>query len=103
MKGSWMHTKVKVLMNLLKNENGILNGNLYKEIKYEIIKGNFIEIFIPWRILQAINQTGSGSLNYKGVDTLREAMKRVFPEDKPADSSIKIWRKLFLPSSFRVK
>ena len=73
-----MLTKIKVLINLLKDQEGVLQGKVYDIIKEEIIISNFIELFTPWQILQAIYETGSGSLNYTGVDTLRDAIKQFF-------------------------
>ena len=102
-KGFWISKKVSVLLSLLKDDNGILNGNVHNKIKEEIVASNFIEIFILWRIQQAIDQTGSGGLSYKGIDTIREAVKRVFPIKEPENSNIKTRRKLLMPSSFLVK
>ena len=42
-------------------------------------------------------------MDYKFINTLIESVKKVFPGEELADGSIKTSRKLFVPSSFRVK
>lgn len=47
-----------------------------------------MEVFIPWRILEDIESTGSGSFNYKGIDTLHKSVTKAFPEETPENEAI---------------
>ena len=81
----------------------MLQGKVYDSIKEEIVSGNFIELFTPWQILQAIDEIGSGSLNYIGNNTLRDAIKQSFLIAQLRNNKIKTKRPLVVPSSFLVK
>ena len=97
MKGTWLATRVKVLICLLNDENSILNSAAYKQLHHEIITRNFLEVFTPQSILKVINSTGLGGLNYAGIDTICQAIARSFPEDKPVNDTITTRRNILLP------
>ena len=69
------------------------------------------QIFKPWQVLQAIDDSVTGGLNYKGIDTFRDAIRRSFPDEDAEDNDFvgrasvghRKKRKSSVPSSSSVK
>ena len=107
-----MHTKTKakMLYNVIcQEQKGVFQGKVHDIFVENVLNGDFGSIFKPWRILQAIDSTNGGTVNYSGIDCLRDALR----DDNPLedgnysfDSNGKRKKKrrtLFLPSSFKIK
>ena len=107
-----MHTKTKakMLYNVIcQEQKGVFQGKVHDIFVENVLNGDFGSIFKPWRILQAIDSTNGGTINYSGIDCLRDSLR----EDNPLedgnysfDSNGKPKKKrrtLFLPSSFKIK
>lgn len=107
-----MHHKTKALMlyNIIcENDKGLFNGKIRELLIKNILEGNFTDIFKPWRILQALDSTSGGTVNYSGIESLRDALR----DDNPlpeGDTIIdrkgkrrKKRRKFLLPSEFTIR
>ena len=106
-----MHTstKAQILYNLCNTSDGLFKGKVCQAMVNNVLTGKFADIFKPWRVLQAINSTSGGTVNFSGIDSLRDALR----EDNPTEESNTIIdkkgnkrkrrRTFLLPSSFKFK
>ena len=106
-----MHTstKAQMLYNLCNTSDGLFKGKVRPVIVNNVLSGKFADIFKPWRVLQAINSTSGGTVNFSGIDSLRDSLS----EDNPTEESDittdkngnkrKRHRTFLLPSSYKLK
>ena len=107
-----MHSKTKahMLYNIIcMDEKCLFKGKVHDIFVENVLTGKFKDFFKPWRILQTIDSTSGGTVNYSGIDSLRDALC----EDNPTEESNTITDKnrnkrkrhhvFLLPSSYKIK
>ena len=82
MKGKHQKTRAHMLHNIIIKNRSLFKGHLIEKIEEEMLSGNLLKIFLPWRLQQAIDCSPSGGLNYEGITTLRDAIAMTFPHQK---------------------
>ena len=68
-------TKAHMLYNIICNDDECLfKGKVHDVFVDNVLTGKFKDFFKPWRILQTIDSTSGGTVNYSGIDSLRDAL-----------------------------
>ena len=57
-----------------------------------ILTGKFADIFKPWRILQSIDSASGGTVNFSGIDSLRDALRYNNPTEEGHFHIDKNWK-----------
>ena len=103
-------TKAHMLYNIIcMDEKCLFKGKVYDVFVENVLTGKFKDFFKPRRILQTIDSTSGGTVNYSGIDSLRDALR----DDNPLEEGNTITNKkgktrkrrdvLLLPSSYKIK
>lgn len=86
----------------------MFQGKVHTIFVENVLSSNFRYIFKPWIILQAIDSTNWGTVNYSGIDSLRDALRNNKPLENSnfsfySNGNIKKRCTFLLPSSFKIK
>ena len=97
-------TKAQMLYNIIcENNKGLFKGKIHEIMIKNVLEGKFTNIFKPWRILQALDLTSGGTVNYSGIDSLRDALRDDNPleeGDTITDCNRKQEKNAFIITSF---
>ena len=102
-------TKAQILYNIIfQDQKGVFQGKVHDIFVENVLSGDFGSIFKPWRVLQAIDWTNGGTINYSGIDSLRDSLWDENPlEDGnfsfDSNSNQKKRCTFLIPSSFKIK
>ena len=63
-----------MLYNLCNKSDSLFNGKVCQVMINNVLTSKFANIFKPWRILQSIDSISGGTVNFSGIDSLRDAL-----------------------------